>query len=206
MKKVSKIWLTVFVFWSAYRFFFHFPEWVDELLIKPLIFILLPLKITKAKKIPGFESKKHVFEDILIGVVIGFVFAFVSLIVNKLKHGVFSFSPILPLFGTGIFLYLGLSLATSFSEEILGRGFVFGWLKKFHGVFLAAVVSSFFSLSLHLPILLVKLHLTGVTLATFLTSVFLLSMVNSYLYHNRGNLVLPILIHAFWNMSVALYL
>lgn len=215
MKKILKIWFVVLVLWAAYRFLFKLPEWVDELLIKPLVFVLLPIGLIRSgtvpgfaryQSVPGFENKKSVFEDIVIGAAVGFVFAFTALIANKLKHGAFLFAPVLPLVGSGIFLYLILSLATSISEEILGRGFLFNLFKKKWSVFLAAVFSSLLFLTLHLPIVFIGLHLTGITLAIFLTSIFLLSMVNCYLYENRGSLVLPILVHIFWNMTIALYL
>lgn len=206
MKKVFKVWVCVFIPWTIYRIFFRFPEWIDEFLVKPIIFILIPLSLIGVKMLPGFEKKRKVFEDIMIGIGIGFVFGLSALLANKAKYGTFLISSTLPLYGTGILLYLALSLATSTSEEILGRGFFFNILKKHTGVFLSAVISSLFSLSLHFPIIFTQLNLTGVTLATFLSSVFLLSMVNSYLYQNRGSLVLPILIHMFWNMSVALYI
>lgn len=206
MNKVLKIWLCVFIPWTIYRIFFRFPEWVDEFLVKPAIFILLPLNLSGFKVFPGFEKRRKVFEDVIIGISVGFVFAFSALLANKAKYGSFLFSSALPLYGTGIVLYLFLSLATSVSEEVLGRGFIFNELKKTRGVFPSALFSSLFSLSLHLPIIFTQLNLAGITLATFLASVFLLSMVNAYLYQNRGSLVLPILIHLFWNMSVALYL
>lgn len=206
MKNVLKIWLSVVIPWTIYRLVFRFPEYVDELLVKPLIFILLPLGITKAKTIPGFDKRKNVFEDIIIGAAIGFVFAFVALLSNKLKYGSFLFNPILPVYGKGLILYLGLSLATGITEEILGRGFFFNTLKKHWSLLSSATVSSLLSLSMHFPILFTQLHLSGATLSVFLCSVFLLSMVNCYLYENRGSLVLPILIHMFWNMTVALYL
>lgn len=206
MKKILKIWVVVLIFWATYRFLFKLPEWVDELLIKPLVFMLIPFGIAGSKTLPGFEKKKSVFEDVVIGAAVGFVFAFTALMANKLKHGTFLFSAVLPFAGSGIFFYLFLSLATSVSEEILGRGFFFNFFKKRWSIFLAATFSSLLFLTLHLPIVFTNLHLTGVTLATFLTSVFLLSMVNCYLYENRGSLVLPILVHIFWNMTIALYL
>lgn len=224
MKEIIKVWFIVFILWTLYRILFKLPEAADELIAKPIIFILLPFALLKVKTIPGlagyqsipglagyrlvpgFENKKNIFEDILIGIASGFIFAFSAFIANRIKYGSFSFDPLLPLFGFWIFIYLALSLATSISEEILGRGFLFGEIKKQKGVFKAAIISSFLMLVLHLPVLLLVLHLTGITLVVYLSTVFLLSIVNCYLYENRGSLVLPIFVHLFWNMTVALYL
>lgn len=70
----------------------------------------------------------------------------------------------------------------------------------------SAATSSFLFLLLHVPILFTRLHLTGTSLLVYPISIMLLGITNSYVYSLRGSLVLPILIHAFWNMTVALYL
>lgn len=207
MRSLFKIWLPVFIIWATYRFFFHFPEWIDEFFIKPAVFIFLPLKLSHFKTIPGFEKKKAVFEDILIGIAVGIVFAISAILANQAKYGKLTVSPIIPINNITIFLYLALSLATSASEEILGRGFFFNLLRKKYNLLLAAFFSGLLSLSLHLPIIFNQVNpLKGLVLLTFLTSVLLLSIVNSYIYQSRESLVLPILIHLFWNMSVALYI
>ncbi len=206
MKQIFTIWFLLFLLWFLYRLFFRLPEWFDELLIKPLVFVLLPLNFFKLKTLPGFEDRKKIFEDILIGIGVGFVFAVVSLLANKLKYGSLSVLPIINVFGLRILFYLFLSFFTAGSEEILGRGLFFKLLSQKISLFFAAFLSSLFSLSFHLPILATQLNLQGLVLANFLITVFLLSMVNSYLYQLRQSLVLPILLHVFWNMSVALYL
>ncbi len=206
MNNVFKIWFIIFVIWTFFRAYFRFPEWVDELIVKPVVFVILPITVLKLKTVPGFESKKTVNKDLIIGVGMGIVFGFASLLANKLKYGSFSFDPTIPLLGSGLIVYLGLSLATSISEEVLGRGIFFSHFRKDLGVIDAACVSSMLSLSLHFPIVFTQLNYDTYTFFIFIISVFVLSMINSILYHFRGNLVLPILLHLFWNMSVALYL
>lgn len=215
MKLIWRLFLPVIVIWSVYRIFFNFPETVDEFIVKPLIFILLPLYLAryhtipgfaKNRRVPGFENKRGIFEDLITGVAMAFVFAFGALIINKLKYGVFLIIPILPLVGWGSLVYLLLSIATSISEEVLGRGFFFNGLKKKSTIFLPAVMSSLMVLSIHLPVVVTKRQYNPQTLLVYLCSIFLLSMTNTYIYKFRGNLVLPVLIHAFWNMTVAVYL
>ncbi len=206
MNKAFKIWVLVILIWSFYRFFLNFPEWIDEIIIKPIVFILLPIAVSGIKYIPGFENKKNIFEDISIGIVIGFTFAVSAITSHWFKYGAFIFSPIYNVFGAGILVYLSLSLATAFSEEILGRGIIFNQLKEKHSIFISALLSSTASLTIHLPILITQLNLIGTSLIVFLASVYLLSFVNCYLYQNRKNLILPILVHTFWNMAIILYI
>jgi membrane protease YdiL (CAAX protease family) len=59
---------------------------------------------------------------------------------------------------------------------------------------------------LHIPILVTMTKLQGMTLVLFLVTDLVLAIANSLLYYNTGSLVAPILVHIFWNMTVALYL
>lgn len=207
-KKVVDIWLWIFIIWSIYRYSFFFPEWLDELVVKPLVF-LGPIAWLLKKEKKGWETvglkKGHFFQDIYLGVFLGILFAVEGLAANYLKYGRFSFAPILPLEEWGVLGVLGLSLATSFSEEILGRGFLFQRIfQKSRRLIKAAGYSSLLFLMLHLPIAL--RNLSSWTLVVYLFSVFTLGLVNAIIFSVRKTLTLPILIHSFWNMTVALYL
>lgn len=206
MKKVLPIYLTILVLWTLYRFFFRLPEWVDEVLVKPIIFILIPLNLFHMRRLPGFEKRANVVNDMLLGIGLAFFFAFAAIYANIQKYGIFSSQPILPLAGTGIIFYLFLSLITSFSEEVFGRGMLFAGLKKNMGVFSGALLSSILMMGFYIPIAFTVLGLSGITFTVYFFSIFLLSFVNCFVYENRKSLILPILIHAFWNMSIALFI
>lgn len=212
--QVFIVWFIIFIVWTFYRAAFFLPESIDEFIIKPLVFVFPVLYIVLIR-----EKKKWAdlglapkllsfFHDLYIGVVIGVLFAIEGLVVNFLKYGQFSFLPILASrVGGGIGMFFLINLATSVWEEILGRGFLYKRLLQISkNQFWAAVTSSFLFLLLHIPILFTRLHLTGTSLLVYPISIMLLGITNSYVYSLRGSLVLPILIHAFWNMTVALYL
>jgi len=212
--QVFIVWFVIFLAWSFYRANFFLPETIDEFLIKPLVFVLpviYVVLIREKKKLAdlGLSPKpKDFFTDLYIGVVIGVLFALEGLLVNYFKYGRFSFSPILETKipgGLGVFFLI--NLATSLWEEILGRGFLYQRLYKINkNQFYAAASSSFLFLLLHIPILFTRLHLTGTSLLVYPLSILLLGITNSYIFSLRRSLTLPILIHAFWNMTVALYL
>lgn len=206
MKNIFKIWFIILILWFIYRYLFNLPEPVDELLAKPIIFVFVPFMLIGLKAIPGFEKRKTLFTDLVIGVEMGIIFAVTSIIANMFKYGNLSFAPTLPFAGFGMITYSALSVITGFSEEVLGRGIFFNGLRKNLDLLDAAAASSMLSLSLYLPILFIRLKPDPSTLVFFLGSAFFLSIINSILYYKRGNIVLPILLHAFWNMSVALYL
>lgn len=213
-RQVFVVWFIILLVWSFYRAYFRLPETIDEFIIKPLVFAfpVLYLVVFRENKslatlglMPGGKS---FMVDLYIGIVLGIVFALEGLLANYLKYGTYSFSP-LPavLAGGGMLSFLFINLATSLWEEILGRGYLYQRLltvtkNQTH----AALTSSFLFFLLHIPILFTQLHLTGISLIVYPVSILLLSIANCYIYSLRGSLVLPILIHTFWNMTVALYL
>lgn len=208
------VWLGIFLVWALYRSTVTTYEWIDELLVKPLIFVGPVLYMTlRRQKEPltslGFSTHpRHIFLDLYVGVIIGVLFAFEGLYANYLKNGDFSFSPIPAVAASaGLAPFLLTNLATSVSEEILGRGYLYQQLLRATGKqHVAASVSSVLFLLLHVPVLFLRLHLSGVAMVTYLASIFFLGFTNCYLLSLRKSLTVPILIHLFWNMTIALYL
>lgn len=212
--QVFGVWFIIFIIWAFYRAHFHFPEWMDEFIVKPFVFVLpiLFIVLVREKKKLGelglAPKKRDFFLDLYIGVVIGILFALEGLLINFLKYGKFSFLPLgaVALSG-GILPFLMVNLATSVWEEILGRGYLFKRLYQVsQNQWWAAVSSSFLFLLLHIPIMFTQLHLTETSLIVYPISIMVLGIANCYLFAFRGSLTLPILIHTFWNMTVALYL
>lgn len=212
--QVFIVWFVVFLVWAVYRASFVLPESIDEFLVKPLIFVLpvlFAVRYLEKKKFTtlGFPTSKREFLiDIYIGIVIGVVFALEGLLANYVKYGKLSFAPLLAVrLSGGLMMFFLTNLFTSLWEEILGRGYLFLRLKNIsESVFGAAFTSSFLFLLLHVPIMFTRLRLTGTSLIIYPISIMILGITNCYILRTRGSLTLPILIHTFWNMTVALYL
>jgi membrane protease YdiL (CAAX protease family) len=213
-RQVIIVWFAVFLLWAFYRAYFINPEWLDELIVKPVFFILpvffavLVFEKQTLATLGIAPSLRNFFLDLYAGVVLGILFAFEGIFANYIKNGEIAFAPILASkVSGGMGFFLLLNLATSVSEEILGRGYIYQRLyQASKNQFGAALLSSLLFLLLHVPIMLTQLHLMGTSLILYTVSIFLLGMANSYLYTLRGSLTLPVLVHTFWNMTVALYL
>ncbi len=210
-KRVYIVWFVIFIVWTIYRAFFRFPEAVDELIVKPLIFIAPVLYFVLFVEKNTLESigltAKNLFREIYLGLGIGVFFAIEGLLVNLVKYGTFSFLPIAAVSSVGLTLFLLFTLFTSVSEEILGRGYVYSRIAASEAnQFKAIIIASFLFLLLHVPILFTQLNLTGASLVIYLSSIFILGVTNSYMFSIRKSLVIPIFIHIFWNATVALYL
>lgn len=211
LEPVYRIWGWILLLWSLYRYFLHLPEWVDEFIFKPLMFVLPVLLYVRNKEKRPLSSLgitgKNFFNSFYIGLGFGLVFALEGMVVNTMKYGRLNIQPIQPLVQYGLISLFIFSVATALSEELLNRGFLFSRIfEKTKNLGYATFLSTTLFVLLHVPIIVTSLKLQGAVLVLFFVTNFILGLVNSLLFYNTGSLVAPILVHVFWNMTVALYL
>jgi membrane protease YdiL (CAAX protease family) len=210
LESVYHLWGWVLLAWSLYRYFFKLPEWIDEFIAKPLVFVLPVVWYVIKKEKRTLESLgftgKNFFNSVYIGLGFGMVFAIEGIAAHALKYGKLEVNPIAAFQEYGFFLII-VSLATAVCEEVLSRGFIFNRIwEKTKNLPYAALIGSLLFILLHVPILVTTTKLTGMTLILFFVTDFVLAYANSMLFATTGSLVAPILVHIFWNMTVALYL
>ena len=210
LSPVFQLWAWILLAWCLYRYFFHLPEWADEFIFKPLVFVVPVIWYVRKKEKLSLETIgltwNNFFTSVYIGLGFGVVFALEGLATHVIKYGKLDVNPVAAFQQYGFFLII-LSLATAFTEEVLSRGFVFNRLyEKTKNLAYSSVISSLMFMALHVPILVTTTKLQGTTLILFFVTDFVLAMANSLLYYNTGSLVAPMLVHIFWNMTVALYL
>jgi membrane protease YdiL (CAAX protease family) len=210
LSPVYHLWAWVLLIWSLYRYFFKLPEWADEFIFKPLIFVVPVVWYVLKKEKRTLESigltGKNFFNSLYIGIGLGMIFALEGILAHAMRYGKITVNPVAA-FGTYGFFLIILSLATAFSEELLTRGFLFKRIyEKTKNLSYSAVVGAVLFILLHVPILVTANKLQGMTLVLFFVTDFILSFANSMLFSATGSLVAPVLVHLFWNMTVALYL
>lgn len=208
---VFQFWAWQLLAWSLYRYFFKFPEPVDEFIVKPFVFILPVLffvLVIEKRKIDSIGvTSKNLLQSVLIGCGFGLLFAGEAIYANIFKYGTLTLTPNPSIVAYGIPFMVILSLATSVSEELLSRGFFFSRLfEASKNVIQSVIMSTLLFVAFHIPILLTSLRFQGTTLILFFITSFVLGMTNSLIFHKTKSLVAPVLIHLFWNMTVAVFL
>jgi len=208
---VFQFWAFQLLAWCLYRNFFRFSEPIDEFLVKPLIFILPVVWYVTKKEKRGLETVgitgKNFSRSILIGCGFGLLFAGEALFANILKNGTATIKPISAALTYGIPTLFLLSLATSVSEELLSRGFFFSRLyEASKNLIHASVLSTLLFVAFHIPVLLTATRFQGSALILLFFTSFVLGLTNSILYYKTKSLVAPVLVHLFWNMTVAVFL
>lgn len=195
------------VVWVFYRFLFRFPDDVEELVIKPIIW-LLPLLYFIRKERQSFASLgitlKNLFPAIYLSLGMGSVFVIVGLLTNYLKYGTFNFGANignLPLMSS-----LGLSFATAFSEETAFRGYIYSRLSfVLKGDFAANIVQTLLWTGIHIPIafFIWKLDLYSALVYLFITAIFGLGA--AFIFNRTKNVFGSIFLHILWEWPIILF-
>lgn len=211
LERTFTVWGIVLIAWAIYRRYEQFPEWVDELLFKPLVFLgpmlfYVLFKERRPLSSIGLTGGKF-FRDVYLGIGFGMLFAIEGIVVNAVKYGKFSFAPVIPVQGAYLALAVILSVVTAFSEELFARGFLFTRLKEgYASEMKALLISSAMYFLLLVPIIFTVTKLSGMTLFIFVVTNVVMSLANTMIFSETKTITVPVLIHAFWNMAVVLYL
>lgn len=211
LQRTLNIWAVVLIVWSLYRVNFPINDIFDELIAKPFVFIgIIAFYLKKIVKINISDEIKWHFSlnlaDLGVILMIGLTFFFTAFAGNFAKGSeLVSESKINYLLSTPGLIAILLSLATAISEEFLSVGFV---LPKIYDETKNYVTSVLFSgglfAVLHIPILVANLKLDGYTILALLFTNFILGSINALLFLDRKNLLIPILIHFIYNISILL--
>lgn len=212
-QKALNVWAIILIMWSIYRanFGVSLPSWMDEFIVKPFFFVLPIWWYTRNIEKKDFLKRvnfhlKTFWVDMGLGLLFGGVFILAALISSVLKSGSIPFSVNHIFKLSTLFLFIT-ALATSLSEELLSRGFVLTHLfEESKNMVSAIFISSILFFFLHIPILFTADHITGTILLQVMTMDIAFSMIISYLYLKRKSLFLPIIIHAFYIVSLSLFI
>lgn len=193
--------------WAFYRFLFDLPDQIEELIIKPIIW-LVPIFWLNIKE--GFPlsslglTLKNLFPSIYLSLGLGAIFVLEAVLTNFLKYGRFNFMANIG--NVPILTSLGISFATAFSEELSFRGYIFGrlWF-ALKDEWAANITSSLIWTLVHIPIAFFvwKLDLISGLLYLFLTAVF--GIGSAFIFGRTKNIFGSILLHVLWEWPIILF-
>lgn len=199
------VWAVILIIWAFYRAWFKtsMPIWFDEFIAKPAVFILpvyLYIKYSEKKDFFSAIGLKKITKSGLMYVVLSVVICVLFLIALR-RYANLTTTLTIQNF---LFLFV-ISLATSISEQILTTGFILNRLyddskNPFTATFFASILFFF----VHIPILFTNQNIMGFVLIRVMLTDLLLSVSIGFTYLARKNLLPPILIHTFYNLSIYL--
>lgn len=195
------------IVWGFYRFLFKLPEEIEELFIKPVVW-LLPVFYFLKKEGADLSSLgitgKNLFKSIYLALALGAFFVIEALIINYLKYGGLNFGANIG--QKAIFESLGLSFATAFSEEISFRGYLFNRVWYALGdEWKANIVTSLVWATVHVPITIFvwKLTVSGAFVYLLLTALF--GVGSAFVFARTKNVFSSIFLHVLWEWPIVLF-
>lgn len=208
LRYAFQLFAILFVVWGFYRTLFKLPDEIEELILKPLLWLGL-LYWFMQKERAGFASVgwtgKNLFSSIYLGIGLGLVFAIVGILSNIFKYGSLDFVDF-GFTGSSLLGAVAISFVTAVSEETVFRGYLFTRLQKILQSKLAAnlLVSCAWVL-IHLPVLLFVYNLAPADIPARSILSFVFSLGAGFVFARTGNILAPILLNVFWSWPVILF-
>ena len=207
IKNVTIYSVYLILIWAFYRFLFQLPDEVEELVIKPVLWLFPVFWFTKKEGF-GITSLgitfKNLFPSLYLSIGLGTVFVAEGLLTNFLKYGYFNFGANIG--STPIMISLGLSFATAISEEIAFRGYIFSRLVfALKNEFGANLIQTILWTLIHVPI---AFFVWGYTLPqgiVYLIITAIFGMGSAFIFARTKNIAGSVLLHVLWEWPIILF-
>jgi len=201
--RVIILYILITAVWAGYRYFFVMPEWVDEVIAKPVIDLLPILSVVVLVEKNSLESlgltRHNYWFNALMGLGLGALLLFESVMTRYFKNGSVS---VLSLAPASLLLNLGISFATAFTEETVFRGYFF---RRFMWIWesevAANILSTVFFTVAHLPLAIFALHYSGGQIFTYSLEIYVLGTIFAYVFARVESIVPTTIAHTIWNFA-----
>jgi len=207
IKNVTVYSVYLVLIWAFYRFLFQLPDNVEELVVKPILWLIPIFWLTNKE---GFKSSslgitfKNLFPSLYLSIGLGTIFVAEGLLTNFLKYGYLNFGASIgsqPLLAT-----LGLSFATAISEETAFRGYIFGrLLLTLKSETIANGIQTLLWTAIHIPI---AFFVWGYTLPQGIAYLFVTALFgfgSAYIFARTKNVGGSVLLHVLWEWPIILF-
>lgn len=195
------------IIWAFYRFLFQLPDNVEELVIKPIIWLIPLFYFTNKENLSlsslGFTFK-NLFSGLYLAIGLGTVFVLEGVLTNFIKYGHFSFGANIG--PTPIFASLGLSFATAFSEETAFRGYIFSRLAyALKNEWSANIIQTILWTAIHVPIAFFVAGYTVPQAIVYLALTAIFGLGSAFIFARTQNVWGSILLHVLWEWPIILF-
>jgi membrane protease YdiL (CAAX protease family) len=211
-KKVSLVtpivyFIYLFLVWSFYRMNFKFSETLEELYIKPIIWLLPFLYILPKDRIRFSDlgiTYKNLFPSAYLSIALGIFFALLGFVSNMSKYGGINFGANI---GSRLLVSaIMLSFATSITEEFVFRGYLLGvFLRKYKTEFIPVLLTTVIWTAVHVPVTYFVWGMDGIQMFVYLTLTFIYGLGASIIFIRTRNIAAPMLLHVLWEWPIILF-
>ena len=197
----------LFLVWGLYRLLFKLPDEVEEIIIKPLVWVVPVIFLVRRER-ATLESigltLKNLFPAIYMSLALGSVFVVEAVILNFLKYHQLNFGANLG--NQTLMASLATSFATAFSEELVFRGYIFTRLwQSLNNEWTANLITSILWTLIHVPITILVNKLAPVDAVVYLFLTFVFGMGSAFIYGRTRNIGSSIFLHVLWEWPIMLF-
>lgn len=200
--------LLTLILWVLYRALFVFPVWFDESFGKGIFFglpVWFYIVITQSEAIKDTFSYYKMQSGLLLGLAVGGIFGFTTIIMSLLQTG--ATPQAVPLFMSSVFWQeFFLALLTAFWETLLFFSFVMVVIQQKYAklslTFQLIMVVVIF-MAFHLPNIILRYEGVAILSQVFLLSLFALGQ--ALLFASRRNFYALVISHAIWGMVLLVH-
>jgi membrane protease YdiL (CAAX protease family) len=208
INKIIKIYGLIFCAWLLYRALFHASIWLEEIVIKGIVFSLpfwlLPITGKDAIKTIGI-SLNNFFQSVYFGITIGMILGLAGQVGNFVRYNAIKLSTY-GLESGKIGAFLILSLITAWWEQLLFSGyFLEQFIKITKNETQSIIITSALFTIIHIPAYIFVQHFAMNELIVALLLLFTLGMGCSIIKLRQRNLIAPIMVHAIWGITIYLF-
>ena len=199
---MALVYFLIFFLWAGYRIFFRLPEWFDEFVAKPILWLGPLLYIRKNSLHVGtFErlNEMNVSRNILFGLFVGILYFFTYTLFSYFKFGPPALNPDHLSFG-GIILQGAIALCTGCIEEIVFRKYL---LEKIILIcddrYIANSISTILFVLIHLPLILFVYMYSLPMTVSYLAVLAISGFIYGAVYLRKRSAISSTFTHAAWN-------
>ena len=208
LHRLVKSYVIIFVLWGIYRLIFRLPETVEEIFLKPLVFVGGVMLVERPKSWQKFFGeiwgKGDPVRAAFWGLSLGLGYITFNAIAGLLSGNALALTENPG--GEQWGLFWGLGLATAIWEEWTFSGYILGGLSKITtSKWTARIVTAVLFGLVHLPILIFWNRLGGIGLGFQFVSLLTLGIGNAILMGYCKNLLAPVISHTLWGAAVFLF-
>ena len=201
--RVLILYILITAVWAGYRYFFVLPEWVDEFIAKPIIYLVPVLFVTLSLEKNSIESlgitRHKYWLYALMGLGLGLLLLFESVMTRYFKNGSVQLLSLTP---PSLVLNLFIAFATGLVEEITFRGYFFRRIMwAWDNEIIANILSTVFFTVEHLPLAIFALHYSGMQLVTYSLEIYVLGTIFAYVFARAETIVPTTIAHTIWNFA-----
>ncbi len=209
LKHLIKLYAIVLIVWGFYRFLFRFPEEIEELILKPILWfgsLFYFLWKEKASLSSVGWTNKNFFKSLYLGIGLGIFFSIEGLLAHTLKYQGISLVELSYASSLVFLVALGVSFVTALVEETVFRGYIFSRLWQIlKNEWMANLISAFGWSLVHLPITIFVLHYGLLQIFIYLFLAFIFGIGSAFLFARTENILSSVLLHVFWGWPIILF-